>query len=171
MVPTSLLRKHGTLILEGLEVDCWAFACMSDQVLDFIPDTLKPCNKRVQTFGGHFVSNIQIGIIQWQVQSDNGTIHTFKIPDSYYVPEGGAQLLSPQHWSKTRLKKDKVRGLLAQSVVTGCGAQLEWNQRKDDIELRHDHRSNVFDLVLALLDSQPCKTVTTRFVTQIPYNS
>ena len=38
-------------------VDCRASACMSDRIQDFLPGSLKPCNTRVQTFGGHHVSN------------------------------------------------------------------------------------------------------------------
>ena len=94
-------------------VDCRASACMSNRIEDFVPGTLQPCSKRVQTFGGHHVSTIQIGTIHWEVQSDDGELHTFEIPKSYYVPEGGARLLSPQHWSSTRPKTDQVRGLLA----------------------------------------------------------
>jgi hypothetical protein len=34
-------------------------------------------------------------------------------------------------------------------VVTGRGAKLEWNKRQDTIRLKHDDKSNVFDMVLA----------------------
>jgi Reverse transcriptase (RNA-dependent DNA polymerase) len=130
-------------------VDCRASACMSNRIEDFVPGSLQPCNKRVQTFGGHHVSNIQVGTIHWEVQSDDGQTHVFEIPKSYYVPEGGARLLSPQHWSSTRPKTDQIRGLLARSVVTGKSAKLEWNRRKAGIELRRDTKSNVFDMILA----------------------
>ena len=130
-------------------VDCRASACMSNRIDDFVVGTLKPCNKRVQTFGGHYVNDIQVGTIHWKVQSDDGTNHNFVIPNSYYVPQGGARLLSPQHWSKTRPRTDQVRGLLARSVVTGKGARLEWDSRKTGIKLQHDKSTNVFDLLLA----------------------
>jgi len=130
-------------------VDCQASACMSNRIQDFLPGTLKPCNKRVQTFGGHHVGNIQMETIHWEVQADDGEHHVFEIPKSYYIPEGGARLLSPQHWSKTRPKADQVKGMLARSVVTGRNARLEWNKRQSGIELKHDSKTNVFDLVLA----------------------
>ena len=76
-------------------IDCRASACMSDLEGDFVQGTLKPCNKKVQTFGGHLVGNIQVGTIRWRVQSDSGDIHTFEIPDSYYVPVLRAQKSAP----------------------------------------------------------------------------
>ena len=41
-------------------IDCRASACMSDQEGDFVQGSLKPCNKKIQTFGGHLVGNIQV---------------------------------------------------------------------------------------------------------------
>jgi hypothetical protein len=69
-------------------IDCRASACMSDQEGDFVKGTLRPCGKKIQTFGGHLVGNIQVGTIEWRVQSDAGDVHTFIIPNSYYVPDG-----------------------------------------------------------------------------------
>ena len=33
---------------------------------------------------------------------DNGMQHKFRIPNSYYIPDGQLRLLSPQHWAKTQ---------------------------------------------------------------------
>ena len=41
------------------------------------------------------------GTIGWSWYDDQGKLHKFKIPHSYYVPDAEARLLSPQHWAKT----------------------------------------------------------------------
>ena len=43
-----------------------------------------------------------IGTIKWKWCDDEGKVHKHIIPNSYYVPNGKAQLLSPQHWAKSK---------------------------------------------------------------------
>ena len=42
--------------------------------------------------------------IVWKWIDDNGVQSKFRIPNSYYVPEGKSRLLSPQHWASTQPK-------------------------------------------------------------------
>ena len=50
------------------------------------------------------------GTISWKWSDDWGRIHEFKIPNSYYVPDGGVRLLSPQYWAQTQQKLHKEKG-------------------------------------------------------------
>jgi len=45
------------------------------------------------------LSTAGIGTVQWTVEADDGTIHTFRIPGAYYVPNLPHRLFSPQHWA------------------------------------------------------------------------
>jgi len=42
--------------------------------------------------------------ILWQWEDDNGKVHEHTIPNSYYIPEVGLRLLSPQHWMQASSK-------------------------------------------------------------------
>ena len=44
--------------------------------------------------------------MQWL--DDKGRMHTFEIPNSYYVPECELRLMSPQHWAQTRTAADQA---------------------------------------------------------------
>ena len=45
------------------------------------------------------LSTAGIGTVQWTITADDGTIHTFRIPGAYYVPNLPHRLFSPQHWA------------------------------------------------------------------------
>ena len=47
------------------------------------------------------------GTIKWKWLDDLGRTHEFRIPNSYYVPEGGVRLLSPQHWAQEQRRSNK----------------------------------------------------------------
>ena len=40
------------------------------------------------------------GTLKWRYQDDEGVSHTFRIPNSLYVPKAPMCILSPQHWSQ-----------------------------------------------------------------------
>ena len=63
-------------------------------------------NKTIKDFAGARTNNPMIGTLRWQWSDDSGKMHTFEIPNSYYVPEYELGLLSPQHWAQTRTPVD-----------------------------------------------------------------
>ena len=52
-------------------------------------------NKTIKGFAGAQTNNPKTGALHWQWSDDSGIMHTFKIPNSYYVPECELQLLTP----------------------------------------------------------------------------
>ena len=52
---------------------------------------------RVQT---HY--NVHIGTLKWHREDDQGTVHKFLTPKSYYLPERGVRISSPQHWDQVQ---------------------------------------------------------------------
>ena len=133
---------------EVVGVDNRCTACMSHISEDFVPGTLKPATRvTVKGFGGARIeNNIQIGTLLWKFNDDQGVKHSFRIPNSYFVPEGGMRLLSPQHWAKVQKDRDR----LGTGAWTGPSeVVLYWKGRTHRRTLSLDVRSNVADLHLA----------------------
>ena len=80
-------------------------ACISHIPEDFIGDLIDS-NRTIKGFADSKTSGIKVGTLLWSWQDDAGMEHSFKIPNSYYVPQGKVRLLSPQHWAKHQ----RVRG-------------------------------------------------------------
>ena len=93
-----------------------------------IPGSITPCKRAIKGFGGTRTFNVWQCTIHWKWEDDQGEVHHMIIPNSYYVPEGGVRLLSPQHWAQTRNNVDKRGG--AGETTTGTEVVLFWNNQK-----------------------------------------
>ena len=91
---------------DQIGIDNRCSACISHKIEDFIGNPSQT-KRTIKGFGGARVSNIMSGTIKWQWLDDLGRVHKFKIPNSYYVPEGGVRLLSPQHWAQEQRKSNR----------------------------------------------------------------
>ena len=67
-------------------VDNRCSTCISPYVEDFI-GPLEDMNKTIKGFAGAQTNNPKIGTLCWQWLDDKGRMHTFEIPNSYYIPE------------------------------------------------------------------------------------
>ena len=85
-------------------------ACISNKIEDF-EGPVKLTNRTIKAFAEGKVANVYSRTLVWNWLDDNGSKHKFRIPKSYYVPDGGCRLLSPQHWAKsqTRCKKNQLK--------------------------------------------------------------
>lgn len=93
---------------EQIGIDNRCSACISHRIEDFIGNPI-PTKRSIKGFGGARVANIMSGTIAWNWCDEMGKVHKFQIPNSYYVPEGGVRLLSPQHWAQEQRKITKSR--------------------------------------------------------------
>ena len=132
---------------EHVGIDNRCSACISHKIEDFIgsPNQTK---RTIKGFGGARINNIMKGTIKWKWSDDQGKIHEFKIPNSYYVPEGGVRLLSPQHWAQEQRKVNKRK-----DIVYGCNTMhhsstLYWNDG-DKLTVPIDPSNNVATFTLA----------------------
>ena len=87
-------------------VDNRCTGCISHRIED-VEGPLIDTGLQIKGFGGSQTSNFQMGTLIWKWQDNQGRIHKFKIPKSFYSPDGGVRLLSTQHWAQTQ--KD-IRG-------------------------------------------------------------
>ena len=165
--PASEYLQAMSLVLDSTELDdpspicMWdsdtrvcgmdnrASGCIDDDKRNFVPGTLRPCNRKVKTFAGVFSGKIWVGTLRWNVMDHKGKLHTFLIPNSYLIPEGGMKLFSPQHWAKTRIAQGLEKGRPPQTITTSDQVIMEWNNRKDRLVLDLDKRTNVANLPLS----------------------
>jgi hypothetical protein len=86
----------------SIGIDNRASACISAYIEDF-QGPVRRVNRSIKGFGGERVTEVSIGTMAWKWCDNDGKVHRFVIPNSYYVPAGGVRLLSPQHWARTRI--------------------------------------------------------------------
>ena len=123
-------------------IDNRCSACISHKIEDFV-DTPVRVNRPIKGFGGTKISNVMSGTIQWTWLDDLGQRHKFRIPRSYYVPDGNVRLLSPQHWAKTQVGNNRNRFMGTGSETTCDKVTLFWNQRSNMLTVPISKRNNV----------------------------
>jgi len=88
----------------GLDNRCTAY--ISNRIEDFDGPVTKT-DRTNRAFAGGRVGNAYTGTVVWKWLDDKGKQFKFRIPQSYYVLDGGCRLLSPQHWAKSQCKSGK----------------------------------------------------------------
>ena len=68
------------------------------------------------------------GILHLNLLDDKGEIHTFKIPDFYFVPELELTLLCPQQWAKQREQEFGLEDG-AQFITKGDCSRFQWDHK------------------------------------------
>ncbi len=128
-------------------IDNRASACISNEKTDFIGKVTR-IHRIVKGFGGRREMAVWMGTIKWNWEDDQGVVHEFIIPKSYYIPAGSCRLLSPQHWSQQRSGADKRWG--AGETTNGISTTLYWDKQQFKRTIPIDRqRSNVASFSLA----------------------
>ena len=112
-------------------VDNRCSACILPYIEDFI-GPLEDTNKTIKGFTEARTNNPKTGTLRWQWSDDSGKMHTFDIPNSYYVPECELQLLSPQHWAQTRSHVDRAT---THCITSSINIYLRWTKGDENYEL------------------------------------
>ena len=112
-------------------VDNRCSACILPYIEDFI-GPLEDTNKTIKGFAGVRTKNPKTGTLWWQWSDDSGKMHTFKIPNSYYVPECELHLLSPQHWAQTRSPAKRATTCC---ITSSINVYLRWTKGDENYEL------------------------------------
>ena len=106
-------------------------ACISPYIEDYI-GPLEDTNKTIKGFDGARTDNPMSGTLRWQWSDDSGKVHTFEIPNSYYVPSCELRLLSPQHWAQTRNPADQET---TRCITSSVNVYLRWTNGDEHYEL------------------------------------
>ena len=133
---------------EEIGIDNRCSACISHKIEDFI-DVPSPINRTIRGFGGTTTRNVMKGTIRWKWLDDEGTPHSFRIPNSYYVPDGSVRLLSPQHWAKTQVGNNRKLFSGTGSKTTCDTVKLFWNQKQNVLTVPINKRNNVATFYMA----------------------
>ena len=130
---------------ESIGIDNRCSACISNNVEDFVGQ-LTTTNRTIKGFGGTHIRNIMSGTIRWKWEDDDGNIHQFKIPNSYYVPDGGMRLLSPQHWAQTQIKQKRSNQNGIGSNTYHDRVTIYWNNKRSQLTVPINKDNNVATL-------------------------
>ena len=125
---------------QQLMVDNGSSASITPYLTDFIVPP-QPINSRVKGIGGHAQATYK-GTVQWKVQDDQGQLHHFTLPNSYFIASAPSTILCPQHLAQ--IAKDNYPLPLCTGEVMGDEyIQLFWNQRKYVETIKLDPRRNI----------------------------
>ena len=128
----------------GIDNRCSGY--MSNKSSDF-DGKLRPVKQVIKGFGGSRTYNVIMGTIKWKVEDDSGKVHTFRIPNSYYVTDGGVRLFSPQHLAKTQKDRKPTQGTGSTNLADQV--TLFWQQRHFFKTVYLDPNTNVATFSLA----------------------
>ncbi len=78
-----------------------------------------------------------VGTVKWKIRDDNGKVHNFILPNTYYSSSVETRLLSPQHWAQTRKK-----GRDSYCVTYHDAIIMRWNKDKYQITAPLDNRKH-----------------------------
>ena len=119
-------------------IDNRCSACISNVREHFVGD-LEKTHKVIKGYGGTRVHNVWQGTMKIAFEDDNGTVDTFLIPRSYYVPDGDARLLSPQHWAKCMKSSQRPLKGIAPEQTFHDRVVLNWNRGRSVKTIPLDH--------------------------------
>jgi hypothetical protein len=81
------------------------------------------------------------GTVKWNIEDDNGIVHTIRIPGSLYVPGMLHCLLCPQHWSQVANDNfPKIDGTWCATHASTC--ILYWNQEQYKRTIKWNRSTN-----------------------------
>ena len=128
---------------EPIGIDNRCTACMSHRIEDF-ESVPTPVDVVVRGYAGKETGGVMKGVIRWQWTDNAGMTHTHRIPGSYYVPDGGHRLLSPQHWAQQFPAEQR------QSLTTATGIRLQWGRKGQyQLDVPFDKQTNVANIPTA----------------------
>ena len=141
---TTAAQNHASFYTDSapVGVDSRCSGCISHKVTDLIGD-LVDCNRTIKGFGDTRTTNIKMGTIKWSWLDDEGMVTTHQILNSYYAPEGGVRLLSPQNLAQT--SKD-LRGTGEGTNGVQCTLYLNKKKQKFTIPISSRNKCATFQL-------------------------
>ena len=101
--------------------------CCSHTLTNDINDYIEPPVKsevKVRGYNGE-TNSTMVGTVKWKIKDDNGKVHNFILPNTYYSSSVETRLLSPQHWAQV-----KNKGRDTYCVTYHDAIIMRWNKDK-----------------------------------------
>lgn len=113
----------------AIRIDNCCSRSLSFDKLVFMEGTLRELETKtiIKGFGDSETPINQIGTLRWLIDDDSGVTREIIIPNSYYIPEAGVRLLSPQHWAQ---ETDEVFNEGTVCFTYGNKIKLLWNNQR-----------------------------------------
>jgi hypothetical protein len=127
---SSVQKRRKQLEFDTDSYDILIDNCCSHSLANCKEDIIEsPVKSRVKVRGynGHTESTM-VGTVKWKIQDDNGKIHNFILPDTYYSSAVETRLFSPQHWAQVRNRKRDTYCVTYYDAII-----MRWNKDKYQI--------------------------------------
>jgi len=108
---------------------------LTNNINDYIDLPVKS-SFRVRGYNGS-TNSTMVGAVKWQIIDDNGKVHNFILPNTYYSSSVETRLLSPQHWAQTRKKGRDLYCVTYHDAII-----MRWNKDKYQIIAPLDNRKH-----------------------------
>ena len=82
------------------------------------------------------------GTVEWKIEDDDNMVHTFTIPNMYYIANTPTRILSPQHFAQ-QMQDHKPYAEGTGCTTTSSTIVLFWNQRKFTKTVKLDPKLNI----------------------------
>jgi len=113
--------------------------CCSHTLTNDINDYIEPPVKSsviVRGYNGS-TNSPMVGTVKWKIKDDDGKVHNFILPNTYYSSSVETRLLPPQHWAQTRKKgRDSYCVTYRDAII------MRWNKDKYQITAPLDNRKH-----------------------------
>ena len=80
--------------------------------------------------------------VKWKIEDDDNMVHTFTIPNTYYIANAPTRILSPQHFPQ-QMPDHKPHAEGTGCTTTSSIIVLFWNQRKSTKTVKLDPKLNI----------------------------
>jgi hypothetical protein len=104
---TATRRRQKRLNFDSDSYEILIDNCCSHSLTNSKEDFIEAPTKskvRVRGYNGN-TNSTMVGTVEWKIPDDNGKIHTFRLPNTYYSSTVETRLLSPQHWAQVGEKE------------------------------------------------------------------
>ena len=82
------------------------------------------------------------GTVKWKIEDNSNIIHTFTIPNTYYIANAPTRILSSQHFTQ-QMQDHKPHAEGTGCTTTSTTIVLFWNQRKFTKTVKLDSKLNI----------------------------
>ena len=132
---------------QPLMFDDGVFASITNDSQDFVTrPTAITC--KVRWIAGSAKATY-CGTVKWKIEDDNNIIHTFVIPNTYYITAAPTRILSAQHFAQ-HMQDHKPHTEGTGCTTTSMAIVLFWDQRKFTKTVKLDPKLNIAMMNTAL---------------------
>jgi len=132
-------RNRSRLSFDTDSYDILIDNCCSHTLTNDLSDFISPpvqSEVKIRGYNGS-TNSTMVGTVKWKIKDDNGKVHSFILPNTYYSSSVETRLLSPQHWAQVRNKGRDTYCLTYHDAVI-----MRWNKDKYQITAPLDNRKH-----------------------------